>query len=197
MDSENILNDLVKIKKEITPIINKTMENPLEKLEIISDSVWFRGKDVLRTLRDFINIKYDRNFECISEYHSLVGTCFRLYEPPGCFFTTIDIYSPLISFEHLLNKISTMLFSNSAVLPRIPLSEILIEREISNLKYLIDIYPEVEDFIEYLFNLQVKNNGKRLKYEEMDKALDDFMEKAQEKPNTKRKLKGKKFVVYG
>ena len=48
-------------------------------------------------------------------------------------------------------------------------------------------YPYVQDFVVYLFNLQVKHHGKRLNYEEMQKALNDFLALKETKPKIKTK----------
>lgn len=48
-------------------------------------------------------------------------------------------------------------------------------------------YPYVRDFIIYLFNLQVQHAGKKLTYEEMHKALNDFMAVEETKPKAKIK----------
>ena len=48
-------------------------------------------------------------------------------------------------------------------------------------------YPYVQDFIVYLFNLQVKHHGKRLTYDEMNKALNDFIVLEETKPKVKIK----------
>ena len=50
-----------------------------------------------------------------------------------------------------------------------------------------DEYPYVQDFITYLFNLQIQKNGKSLTYEEMSNAYEDFL--ALEKTKTKTKKK--------
>lgn len=52
-------------------------------------------------------------------------------------------------------------------------------------------YSYVYDFIEYLFDLQVQNNGKQLIYEEMQKALNDFLELEKGIPKQKIKEKDK------
>lgn len=52
-------------------------------------------------------------------------------------------------------------------------------------------YEYVNDFIEYLFDLQVQKNGEHLTYEEMQKALDDFLNKEKNKPKQKIKEKDK------
>ena len=48
-------------------------------------------------------------------------------------------------------------------------------------------YDYVQDFIIYLFNLQVKNHGKHLTYDDMQKALNDFLELEKNVPKTKTK----------
>ena len=48
-------------------------------------------------------------------------------------------------------------------------------------------YPYVQDFIIYLFNLQVQRHGKRLTCEEMHKALNDFLVLEETKTKTKKK----------
>ncbi len=47
--------------------------------------------------------------------------------------------------------------------------------------YEFEDYKYVQDYINYLFELQLKNRGKHLTYEEMDKALDDFLNLEEEK----------------
>ena len=48
-------------------------------------------------------------------------------------------------------------------------------------------YPYVQNFIIYLFNLQVQNQGKTLTYDEMHKALNDFLALEETKTKTKKK----------
>ena len=50
-----------------------------------------------------------------------------------------------------------------------------------------DEYPYVQDFIVYLFNLQIQKNGELLTYEEISNAYDDFLALEENKPKTKRK----------
>ena len=52
-------------------------------------------------------------------------------------------------------------------------------------------YPYINDFIKYLYILQVKNNGRHLTYEEMQEALNDFLELERNKPKQKIKEKDK------
>ena len=53
-------------------------------------------------------------------------------------------------------------------------------------------YPYINDFIEYLFELQL-NNGKHLNYEEMQKALNDFLESEKQKEVKTSKVKVRKI----
>lgn len=48
-------------------------------------------------------------------------------------------------------------------------------------------YEYVQNFIIYLFNLQVQNQGKPLTYDEMHKALNDFLALEETKTKTKKK----------
>jgi len=50
----------------------------------------------------------------------------------------------------------------------------------------------IKDFIIHLFDLQVENNGKQLTYEEMQVALNDFLELEKDKPKLKIKEKDNK-----
>lgn len=49
-------------------------------------------------------------------------------------------------------------------------------------------YEYVNDFIEYLFDLQVQNNGRHLTYDEMQVALNDFLKLEKDKPKTKSRV---------
>ena len=51
----------------------------------------------------------------------------------------------------------------------------------------------VKNFIEYLFDLQVQNDGKQLTYEEMKKALNDFLELEKQKEVKASKVKVRKI----
>ena len=42
--------------------------------------------------------------------------------------------------------------------------------------YEFEDFEYVQDYISYLFELQLKNNGRHLTYDEMDQALDEFLE---------------------
>lgn len=50
-----------------------------------------------------------------------------------------------------------------------------------------DEYPYVQDFITYLFNLQIQKNGESLTYEEMSNAYEDFLALEKNKTKTKKK----------
>ncbi len=52
---------------------------------------------------------------------------------------------------------------------------------------LVEKYDYVNEFIDYLFELQLINDGKHLTYEEMEVALNNFLEL--EKDNSKTKIK--------
>ena len=50
-----------------------------------------------------------------------------------------------------------------------------------------DEYPYVQDFIVYLFNLQIQKNGELLTYEEISNAYDDLIALEETKTKTKKK----------
>ena len=53
--------------------------------------------------------------------------------------------------------------------------------------YNFEDYSYVQDYISYLFDLQVQNNGKQLSDDEMFNALNDFLELEKNKPKQKIK----------
>ena len=57
--------------------------------------------------------------------------------------------------------------------------------------YNFEDYSYVQDYISYLFELQVQNDGRQLTYEEMQRALNDFLELEKDKPKQKIKEKDK------
>ena len=58
--------------------------------------------------------------------------------------------------------------------------------------YDFEDYSYVQDYISYLFDLQVQNNGRQLTDDEMFNALNDFLSKEKDKPKQKIKEKDNK-----
>ena len=58
-------------------------------------------------------------------------------------------------------------------------------------KYNFEDYTYVQDFVKYLFELQIKNNGSRLMYEQMNASLNEFLELEKGIPKQKIKEKDK------
>ena len=172
-----------------------------EILGIIGESVYFDAYSITKIISDFLNKTRNEGFHSYvreKEYSSCmvaygVSTNSYNWNFESCdFLRWYDNYPiHLIAFEHMISELGAFLFDNEELwivnrkkAEKAERHECIFDAE--------NKYPEVKDFIEYLFALQVQNNGVRLNYEEMQKALNDFLELEKDKPRQKIKEKDNK-----
>lgn len=167
-----------------------------ETLRIISRSTYFFADDIIHILTDFIN-KYSKEefnyyvcpnwknhyfYEIISKTNKS-RIIFR-----AKYFQDLNEVIHLLAFEHVLSEIGEKLFS----VPNLQIVD-KDQRAVEKTEGSFDVYfskcPKAKDFINYLFGLQVQNNGKHLTYDEMQVALNDFLSKEKDKPKQKIKEK--------
>lgn len=196
-------NDLLKL-------IEIENEKSIALKEILKSSLSFKTFDVINILAQLISIKENE------EYKILVcneAANFKGYRTIGIAITKffdgnrkirrfinqlktsnnltdyiVIYYNPICKCESSLQKLETITFES-----------LLNEYDLFN-THKIDTsikcmnsfynYSYVNEFLSTLFNLQVQRNGEHLSYEEMQKALDDFLNK--EKFNQNKRLKKKR-----
>ena len=166
-----------------------------DKLRIISESVYFDAMSITHILAEFIRRKYDDKtiFEEHTHYNSVSYSIEK--EENGerkTIFSTGDYFQynfnevHLLAFKYMLSELGAFLFDNENLW-------IVDRRQEGNvIKYekVFDAeneYPEVKDFINYLFELQLQKNGGKLNLVEMETALNDFLSKEKDKPKQRIK----------
>lgn len=178
-----------------------------EALRIIAESAYFDAMSITHVLANYLSRKYNENV--IYNYHSpgsgeyVYYTIEKLADPD----TNVEIFSTkaygqynfneihLLAFEDMLSELGKQLFSNPNLW--------IVDRSQANGNGCVirhesvfdrnDKYPEAKDFINYLFELQVQNNGKHLNYAEMKRALNDFLESEKQKEVKTSEVKVRKI----
>ena len=160
-DITNVLAKLIsfKEKKNYIPVI-------------YSNNNWDMIKFFAAIMEDFMFDNY-RMYKYDSSRESFVSTMIG-----GEQIGFIDIYHSINDAGNLNKKI---------VFGRLLLGGFNIECDPNYVTYRnFSLYPYVNQFIDYLFELQLINDGKQLTYEEMVVALNKFLELEKDKPKTKK-----------
>ncbi len=170
-------------------------------------SMYFEPINITKILVDFMNKKYEGTykFELRTQGNSYEGVSVEYYilkkinSDYWCVFKTPELfknYDNFIGFDHILSKFNNMdLFVRylAHTTHLLDYEECVWNSHRVRLYNCIfgdsDKYQEVNTFIEYLFVRQFQNNGKRLDYYEMQKAMNDFLELEKDKPKQKIKEK--------
>ena len=159
-----------------------------EALRIIAESVYFDAASITYVLADFLEKKFNENILFL--YHERGRSEYYTIEKKGIEYIEIfstelydrfNVYGEnLLAFEHMLSELGEQLFSNSKlwIVNRNLKGKIIQHVSVFDEE---NKYPEAKDFINYLFELQIQNNGKHLTYEEMQKAMYDFLGKELQK----------------
>ena len=214
MNSEELLYKLDIAKDEYDKLLELIRKEKIKNAELkrlLKSSLTFRTFDIIQIIADLLTIKENNSFGPIIYNKGVEFNGFRKVaisiskdfadkkaerkyakylksvDPSENY---IDIYYNAmckcgpnleklyyITFDKLLDKYD--LFDDYALD-----STILCHTDFKNYEY-------VNEFIEYLFDLQVQNDGRQLTYEKMQKALNDFLELEKDKPKQKIKEKEK------
>ena len=195
--SDDIINDT---KSKLLPLQEQLLD-----LKKNIGSMYFEPRNITKILVDFLNRKYEGTyvFNLITHGNSYEGVSVEYYilkkgdSDFWCVFKTpelFDNYDNLVGFDHILSKFNNM----DSFIRYLAHTTYLLDYEecvwnshrvrIYNCSFAdSDEYQEVNAFIEYLSIRQFQNNGKRLDYYEMQKALNDFLSEEKDKPKQKIK----------
>ena len=203
MNSKELKNKLNEIKKELETF-NKLNEEKNRLSEIYNSSIYFNIIDIVRIIEKLIELQENKKYypevteEAFrSEIHGyFTGDKFQTFAIVHAD-NYDEAFAKLTDYTH--SSIINSSDDNLIIIGRIiynTYQRTVFDHDELNItfkslvdKYIIDNeqdvskccentfekYKYVTDFIEYLSDLQVQNNGSHLSYEEMQVALNDFL----------------------
>ena len=214
MNSEELKNRLSEIKKEMSSY-NKLKEEKHKLSEIYISSIYFNIIDIIRVLTRLIELKEKKKHYPIvteepvrSEIHGYFAgdkiQTFAIVQADNY----DEAFAKLTDYTHssLINSGNDNIIIIGGILYNTYHRNVFNSDELNiTFKSLIDKYTidgekdfskccentfdkhkYENNFIEYLFDIQVQNNGKHLTYEEMQVALNNYLNLEKNKPKTKK-----------
>ena len=214
MNSEELKNRLSEIKKEMSSY-NKLKEEKQKLSEIYISSIYFNIIDIIRVLTRLIELKEKKkHYPIVTEepFRSEIHGYFTGDKIQTFAIVQADNYdeafAKLTDYTHssLINSGNDNIIIIGGILYNTYQRNVFNSDELNiTFKSLIDKYTidgekdfskcckntfdkhkYVNNFIEYLFDIQVQNNGKHLTYEEMQEALNNYLNLEKNKPKTKK-----------
>lgn len=214
MNSKELLGklDIAKEKcDELLELIENEQRKSYELRQILKSSLSFRTFDVVHVLADLISIKENNSYGLLiynkktelNNYRNIaiaISKYFGSNKAERKFAKSLKnidesqdyiiiYYSDMCRCDKKLNRLEYMTFTS--LLNKYDLFNEYYGKYYYNESKIscnncFEEFPYINFFIEYLFDLQVQNNGKHLTYEEMQIALNNFLELNKNNPKTKR-----------